>query len=1158
MYKLRTVGPPYEVFLLKIGAYRLGSASDSEMVLNEPSVAPYHCEIMVTAKTIQIRDLSSNHETFVDDQQVASAQLKLGQKLRLGNVTLVMEDAGNVAAAGASADGQAHPKAAVAAKRNLAFLKPLVLPGLALLGLVSVVALIWFSTARESRQNADSAAARGKRKPAKETSAEDKPVEAVSEEQIGASKVPASTKPGAAVPLKPGARKPPAPFNPNDTKVPPKLDVQAAEAHLGKREFSRAEPLLQRALRNQVSTLGADHPDVTKTIAALGQAYEGARQFDKAEPCFQQVVNAAEKANGPEHPETATALNDLGEMYLEANQPAKAAPVLDRALKIREKALGSDHQDVGASLTNLALMNRAQGEFGKAKPLLERALKNFEKNQGTNSATVGQCLDELGELNKALGDDAQAERLLEQSLKLKEQNASPDDPALESSLHKLAALQEDKGDHAKAEALYQRALKNAEKAFGPDSPKTKESLDKLAELYRKMGEPAKAEPLAQRAEKIAEKSSGPDHPETAASLNQLAKVQQAMGDSAKAEPSFQRASNILAKALGPEHPSAVKNLEDLASLNVCEGDPARGPQLAGQAVRAKLRLLSTVLAYGSAQQRLAYADWLNPYSLAASANAPAELALAILRFKGVILDSFLEDRLIERASLDPKDQAMIRELLSTKEQLASLLFDAPGDSNARPREQREIEKNRLARDFEVVEGVLAHRVPGFGRVRNTANVTVAHVQNAIPAQAALVELIRYFKCVSADKWQPSYGAVLLTAAGDPVWIALGNAEEIDRDVDRYQRAVRDASETGQEITPLLQALSKQLWTPIAASLLPETKSLIFSPDGALSVVSFATLLTPDDHLIGEKYSVRYVSSGCDLLAERKSGRSNQAFVFCNPDFAAEGLNPLGNAETSPIQFVDRQDLGKLPLPPLPGTLKEAELAETQIKKLKLAVRVVGGAGASETQLAAVQSPRLLHLATHSFALPGNSTHVAPGVAALARGDDNRSGVAADASPASVSVPVALRNPVHRSGVVLAGGATTFKSWERGELPHPVHDGILTAEEAGLLKLQGTELVVLSVCGARVGGDSSGESVLALRRGFVQSGAENLLMTLWPVEDGARNEWLGSFYERFQQTGNAAQAFSEVQRESLVKLRKEQNLAAAVRLAGSFVLSVQGR
>ena len=275
---------------------------------------------------------------------------------------------------------------------------------------------------------------------------------------------------------------------------------------------------------------------------------------------------------------------------------------------------------------------------------------------------------------------------------------------------------------------------------------------------------------------------------------------------------------------------------------------------------------------------------------------------------------------------------------------------------------------------------------------------------------------------------------------------------------------------------------------------------------------------------------------------------------------------MENAAGSSIHFVDRQDLEGLRLPPLPGTLKEAALVEAQIKKLNLPVRTLGGAGASEMQLAAIPSPRILHLATHAFALPNNSAAAATvrrssSPIEFARGPSSeRTALGDGSSPesdGSLAKPAMLRNPVHRSGVVLAGGQMTLKAWDKGEIPHPMNDGILTSDEVGTLKLQGTELVVLSACDARVGAAGSGEEVLALRRGFVQAGAENLLMTLWPVGDAGPAEMLAGFYERFQHTGNAAQALAEVQRESLVKLRKAHGLEAAVRMAGSFVLSVQG-
>ena len=56
-----------------------------------------------------------------------------------------------------------------------------------------------------------------------------------------------------------------------------------------------------------------------------------------------------------------------------------------------------------------------------------------------------------------------------------------------------------------------------------------------------------------------------------------------------------------------------------------------------------------------------------------------------------------------------------------------------------------------------------------------------------------------------------------------------------------------------------------MWAPIGKALPAGTKTIIFSPDAALNFVSFASLLSPEDTFLGERYSVRYVASGRDLL-----------------------------------------------------------------------------------------------------------------------------------------------------------------------------------------------------------------------------------------------------------------------------------------------------
>ena len=86
---------------------------------------------------------------------------------------------------------------------------------------------------------------------------------------------------------------------------------------------------------------------------------------------------------------------------------------------------------------------------------------------------------------------------------------------------------------------------------------------------------------------------------------------------------------------------------------------------------------------------------------------------------------------------------------------------------------------------------------------------------------------------------------------------------------------------------------------------------------------------------------------------------------------------------------------------------------------------------------------------------------------------------------------------------------------------------------------------------------AGEGVMGLRRGFVQAGARNLLMTLWPVAVDETGRFMVDFYSALQKRGNAAEALAVTQQDWLIKVRKRQGLLRAVFFAGPFILSSQG-
>ncbi len=256
-------------------------------------------------------------------------------------------------------------------------------------------------------------------------------------------------------------------------------------------------------------------------------------------------------------------------------------------------------------------------------------------------------------------------------------------------------------------------------------------------------------------------------------------------------------------------------------------------------------------------------------------------------------------------------------------------------------------------------------------------------------------------------------------------------------------------------------------------------------------------------------------------------------VFASPDYS-DGRT--GTPSTSGLYFA-----------PLPNFAANAAALEAQAKKWNWPVSVYLGANATETQLRAVRSPHILHLATHGFLLPETI-----------RGVSRFSFLDFITDPGGTSARVLLRNPMQRSGVALAGAQVTVDAWQRGEIPPTGNDGILTAEEVSVLSLRGTWLVVLSACDTGIGELRFGEGVMGLRRGFVQAGAQNLLMTLWPVFDISSGEFMLDFYAVVQRTGNAPEALASVQRDWLVKAREQHGLSAAVVLGGPFIMSSQGQ
>jgi CHAT domain-containing protein len=709
-------------------------------------------------------------------------------------------------------------------------------------------------------------------------------------------------------------------------------------------------------------------------------------------------------------------------------------------------------------------------------------------------------------------------------------------------LNNLAGIYYDEKEYAKAEPLLRRCLEIAQKSTGLESPRTANALNNLAEFYQDTGNFPKAEDLLLQSLRIYKNTLRDRHPDTSVVLFNLAGLYCRKNDFAKAEPLYKQALQIQENARGEYYPNESSDCRFLETLLIDLGKKDEAWSYESKAATAEQRQMNNVFSFTTERQRLVYLNGRSPFDIPAFfGNAPS-LAEALFRHKGVVLDSILEDGKAAETSQNPEIKRIRDALQMAGCRLMKMQTELPGEiSDTEIRRHRDA-VTKLQTEVDQLQKELAQNAAELGTVRRALRLTVSEVQTALPDNVQLLEFIRYSHYLGTNHWESRYGVVLISQTNEPVWVALGSATNIDQMLRKYEEVMR-GQERGD--ASILKTLYAEVIDPVVNKLPANVNTLIISPDAELNFLSFATLVDSQDRFLAERYRIKYVASGRDLVYGRMVTNANpELAVFANPEFdQAPGATPLPHTNTVNLAMLgtDQRDYNGYSLASLPNTEQEARFLSSKSSDWHLKPSIFTGSAATEAQVKALHSPYILHLATHGFFLPDTEPTNQPPHLSLDR-----------------KLPVVLHNPMQRSGLALAGAQVTLEAWKRGEVPDPDNDGILMAQEVGLLDLQNTWLVTLSACDTGIGEARAGEGVMGLRRGFIQAGAQNLLMTLWPVSDKWTADLMAAFYDRAMKTRNAPDALAEVQREYLIKLKQEKNPVMAARLAGPFVMNFQGR
>lgn len=805
------------------------------------------------------------------------------------------------------------------------------------------------------------------------------------------------------------------------------------------------------------------------------------------------------------------------------------------------------------------------GDFSKAEQIALRSIRMAERLSGKNSEATLSCRSNIALLYGEIGD---YERALDFSLscvEICEQNPKATGKHKAGFLTQAASFQVELGQLNQAEALLKNVT-NAKQtvAHNNDISDNAKSLAVRASLasargnYNESIDFLRLGLLDIRKQKFNKKNVGSRLEQSlyegvidAAYYGLLSELFQVLVASNRASEArevlleYNKSRNEDLDLL----PSSLKTLKNIdaakwaaskAILEEISGSNTDARKFAMEYLDFQNKNLDSVCLLVESQ-RLNWQRRYLDFSLPVAFCTAPDLANIVLAWKGIVLDSLSAERAKSKVSSNAANKDSLQEITRLRRQLAQMLIQNTEGSD----EEIQFLKNKI---FSAERALSKNSLAD----KKTSMLSWRALQERMSEDSAIVEFVSYRELPDIRNGKRHFGAVIILKSVDPIWIPIASAEEVESAIGHLQENIVRQEANESRIEESLRGAYELLFAKIEKVLPSSISKVYLSPEGNLNFVPFACLLRSDNSFLGEKYSVAYLGSARDLLKESKESIKNLDIqIIANPAFDVEQDAPPPSKVDFAQRAVKSTEFSEIKLSQLPGTEVEASHLYASAKDIGWKPQILTGNDASELNVCRLESPKILHFATHGFFLGGRSK-------ADQQVESNR-GMKVSATDKKELIPenfFAL-NPMLQSGIALAGAQSTLRAWGQGKAPDPQNDGILTAEEVSGLDLNGTWLVSLSACETGVGETRSGEGVFGLRRAFMMAGAQNLLMTLWPVNDASTAEFMADFYKRALSSKDAPQSLAETQRNWLVKLRKEQGLFAAVRDAGPFVLAATG-
>lgn len=884
-----------------------------------------------------------------------------------------------------------------------------------------------------------------------------------------------------------------------------------AEIHIILGNYPIAEELLEKAANVIKADVGKRGQTYANVLYTLGELYNINGQYDDARQMLKKAYRINHKLGSIGEMQSVNSTEELAELYIKTGRYDDAENLLEKSIEIKEHKYGETHFQLINPYYTLGELFLIRGDFVKAEKATRKALDIAEISLSDTSIKFINTQILLGDVYASMGDFDQAKSIYTTSIAHLSAKFSNRHLSIADLQLKIAEQQMMNNNTEGIDTLLQDAEEIILFNLNKEHPKYGDVLRLKAQLATTQLNYTKALELLNASTTIYRQALGENHVSTVDNLIYTGNVYYVQTDYKNAIDFYKKAAKGYKKIFSKEHPNYVNAESSIGRTYFVMGNHKQALKTLTASTTAYLEFIDNFFPSLSEREKSDYWNFIrsdfelmNVLALEYG-NKKETLYTSVynnkLATKAILLNSSLKIRKRILSSGDNELIALYETWGAKKEQLAKTLSMSATELKATG-----ISVSKLERDINLLEKQLSERSLGFSEEKKSKKVTFKDIRKQLKDNEAAIEIIRFNNFEKDFTDSVIYAALIVTpkTKKHPIFLPLNSGNELEAKFYKYYRNTIKYKATDR------YSYGK-FWQPIDSVLVTTGSSVIYlSVDGVYNQLNPETFADTNGKYMLDKYSIVSLSNTKDiLLAKNESTEmvpSQSAVLFGNPSFIASDENDGKDLSTS-SSTINRSVNGEKvsSVEPLPGAEKEVNIVSELLRQSNWKTQKFIATNATEMEVKDLESPRVFHVATHGFFM--------------------------NASQSELSLrPQTTTNPLHKSGLLFAGADELMR--EENVYQFNKKDGVLTAFEAMNLKLDHTELVVLSACETGLGEVKVGEGVYGLQRAFLVAGAQNVIMTLFKVNDQVTQELMTEFYSKWLEHGDKRKAF--LQAKQMIK------------------------